>query len=321
MINNKRKMYTSHKKQMMKKAQKLANATCSVIGKSCDKLMIGKTYWKNLALPSVLHGVEAINLTETDVNKLQTIENSVYRKILNAPTYATKCSMRGEIGSSLMMKRIIKGRIMYLKSIEEGKNQLVKRIVELMKEDTRFTWHQTNKKYFEQMKLNYRKISEKNRKQLNDILNDWDTKTWRAELENKSSLRIYRNYKNEIKEESAIYDNTPASTIMYRARANCLQLNDRKRFGNEETNCTLCGQEEENIVHFILTCPELANIRSENYMKEFQQPYIENKDEIIGDLLFKTENMEEKKEVIYKLWITKKKIIENNNRNSQIAHN
>ena len=132
---------------------------------------------------------------------------------------------------------------------------------------------------------------------------------------------MYRKYKNEIKEESATYDNTPASTVMYRARANCLKLNDHKRFGNKETNCTLCRQEEENIVHFILTCPELAKIRSENYMKEFQQPYIENEDEIIGDLLFKTENMEEKKEVIYKLWITRKRIIENKSRNSQIAHN
>lgn len=95
-INNTRKIFGIHKKEMLKKAQKLANATYSIIERSCNKLMVGKAYWKNLALPSILHGIEIINLTEQEINKLQTIENSVYRKILNAPSYATNSSLRGE---------------------------------------------------------------------------------------------------------------------------------------------------------------------------------------------------------------------------------
>ena len=34
----------------------------SVIAKSCNKLMTGKTYWKSAALPAILHGTEVIYL-------------------------------------------------------------------------------------------------------------------------------------------------------------------------------------------------------------------------------------------------------------------
>lgn len=69
---------------MIEKAQKLANLTYSVIGKSCNKVLIGKTYWKNVALPSILYGTSIITLTEAEIDKLQTIENGVYRRILGA---------------------------------------------------------------------------------------------------------------------------------------------------------------------------------------------------------------------------------------------
>ena len=41
-----------------------------------------------IALPSILYGINVINLSEDDIKSLQTIENSVYRAILGAPDYA-----------------------------------------------------------------------------------------------------------------------------------------------------------------------------------------------------------------------------------------
>ena len=57
---------------MLKKAQKLANVTYSVIAKSCNKILIGKTFWKSVAIPSIVHGVNMINMTETDIEKTTT---------------------------------------------------------------------------------------------------------------------------------------------------------------------------------------------------------------------------------------------------------
>ena len=200
----------------------------------------------------------------------------------------------------MLMKRIIKGRLLYVKSIEEGNNKLVKRIIELMQEDGKNTWMRTTRKYFEETDLNFRKIKELSKTQLKNILDKWDTRKWRDELESKSSMRIYRHWKENIKEENEIYDNTPASVIFFRARANCLQINDRKRFTNESMICPLCGEGEENLIHFLLQCPETSEGRT-SQVTEFQQPYIENLEELVGTLLFREENMEQKKLSIYEI--------------------
>ena len=83
----------------------MANMTYSIIEKGCNMLLIGKTYWKGIALPSILYGVNVINLSEEEIDDLQNIKNSVYRTILNAPQYAPNSNLRSEIGSSLIKKK------------------------------------------------------------------------------------------------------------------------------------------------------------------------------------------------------------------------
>ena len=101
-IDNKRNYFKTQRIKILEKARKLANMTYAVIEKSCNKLLIGKTYWKSVALPSILYGINVINLSEDDIKSLQTIENSVYRAILGAPDYAPNSTLRSEIGASLM---------------------------------------------------------------------------------------------------------------------------------------------------------------------------------------------------------------------------
>ena len=53
-LDDKRNMFKTHKEKMINKANRLANLTYSIIAKSCNKVLIGKTYWKSVALPSIL---------------------------------------------------------------------------------------------------------------------------------------------------------------------------------------------------------------------------------------------------------------------------
>ena len=57
-----------------------------------------------------MYGTNIINLTDS-IRELQKIENSVYRCILGAAHYNPNVALRGEIGASLMRKRVINGRI------------------------------------------------------------------------------------------------------------------------------------------------------------------------------------------------------------------
>ncbi len=65
-INNSRNIFTLHKQQMFQKAEKMANLTYPVIAKSCNKIIIGKTYWKSVSLPSILFGANTMCLNKSD---------------------------------------------------------------------------------------------------------------------------------------------------------------------------------------------------------------------------------------------------------------
>ena len=50
----------------------------------CNRLLIGKTYWKEIALPSILIASEIIDYSEKELIKRQIIENLVYKTIYNS---------------------------------------------------------------------------------------------------------------------------------------------------------------------------------------------------------------------------------------------
>ena len=93
-------------------------------------------------------------------------------------------------------------------------------------------------------------------------IRNWDAVQWLQELEEKSTLDMYKNNKREIREES-MYDNTFSSVLLFRARANCLKLRWRRRFEGESTECQLCGNEVETTDHFIAECTRLGGIREQ----------------------------------------------------------
>ena len=309
-IVNKRDLFREHKRDIIKKAHKMANMTYSIINKSCNKLMIGKTYWKNVALPSILYGLNVVALTNAEVKKLQTIEYGVYRRILGAPRYAPNCALRGEIGSSQMKTRVMKGHLQYIRGAIQSNNELVKKVVFKEIEDGRSKWSKTSAKYLKELKLKILQLEHKKKEDLNKQIQEWDSQQWKNEVDSKTSLQMYQSAKNNIKEET-IYDNTPASVVLFQARTNSLPLEDRKRHESKETTCRLCGEETEDLGHFILICTKLSEIRSQ--ISPLQRPYISDKSYILKTFVFDTEEdhdgMERRKEWLYQLWRARKKVL------------
>ena len=113
---------------MIEKAQRMANMTYGMVARSCNKLMIGKVFWKSLALPSILYGANVFIITDVEMKKLGKIENGVYRQMLGAPRYTAKCALR-EVGASMMKTRIIKGHLQYVRSTLQGTNQLLREVI------------------------------------------------------------------------------------------------------------------------------------------------------------------------------------------------
>ena len=66
-INDNRNFFKEQKKIMLEKALRMANMTYSIIARSCSRLLIGKTYWKSIALPTILYGANLIHFTKQEI--------------------------------------------------------------------------------------------------------------------------------------------------------------------------------------------------------------------------------------------------------------
>ena len=198
-----------------------------------------------------------------------------------------------------MKSRLINGRVQFVKNILEGKNELLKEVLRAMKEDGNYNWMKATNRYLEEIGIRYGDIGRLTKEELKGKVQDWDSRKWREEVNSKVSLKIYEREKTEIREED-VYDNRPSSIILFRARSNTLPLNDRNRHKNESMECKLCGNEREDLKHFLLDCRELENYRRE--VVQLQRPYQENSEEIIGRFLFNKVNVEETKEILYRMW-------------------
>ena len=97
---------------------------------------------------------------------------------------------------------------------------------------------------------------------------------------------------------------------MFRIKTNTLPLNDRKRHAAEDTSCKLCNYECEDVQHFMIDCNSLQECRKNIF--ELQRPVNENKDKVLGELLF-GDGIKNEVE-IYNMWKLRNKMLEEINK-------
>ena len=69
--------------------------TNSVIEKSCHRVMMGKTYWKGVVLPSALYGAEVIDMKGEEIDKLQKSREKCNEKNLESTKVGCTSSNKG----------------------------------------------------------------------------------------------------------------------------------------------------------------------------------------------------------------------------------
>ena len=303
-INDSRKLFRVHKTLMMEKANKMANITHSVIARSCSKLLIGKVYWKSIALPGILYGANIIDFTKEEIKQLQRIENSVGRKILGAPGYAQEAAIRGEIGISSMKSRIMEGQIKYAQYVIRGEgNAVLERVVdEMISQGRKNRWIKGLIEDRHKVGLRGRPINV-SEKEISEKIKEWDTNMWRNEMQEMTSLTLYRKWRVKLGGQEEIYDNRIASVIVFKCRSNNLNLGDRKRFQNQPTECIMCQNNYEDLNHFVLQCPAYEEERRKNPV--LQRPYPQDEDQVIGELIFNNSRIEETKSTLNSFWRTR----------------
>ena len=307
-IDNERDIFKSQKIDLIDRAGKAASRTYSVIKRSCNKMLIGKTYWKGEIIPSVLNGIGLMNLSGEDTNKLQAIENRVYGTILGARKGTPIAAIRGEVGASLVSTRNMRARIFLAHSIWNGKNEMVKEVLRKMRNEKSNPWIRRLNLYLRKIGVNFDQMVRMKKRQIVRKILKYDSIRWYDNLLTKTSLGIYRKKKWEIKDER-IYSNNRASELLFRARSNTLDLNTDKRHRGESEMCDLCERGTEDLRHFMLECCRLEDKRDQQLMIKYWKA---DKEEMIGDMIFNRKETERVGKMIEEMYKKRKRIIENN---------
>ena len=94
--------------------------------KSYDVASVGKTLWKQQAVPGIMFGKQVVTLNKNIREKLQTIENNVYRRLLGVGQQTPIEALRGEIGASEVNTRVAETILMFVRSTLQGELEGIK---------------------------------------------------------------------------------------------------------------------------------------------------------------------------------------------------
>ena len=156
LIENKRMWYKAQIKQGIETGTKINNFLYSIIGKTCNKLMVGKVFWKNVALPRFMFGQEILPYTNAETEQLKRLDNKAYRTILGLPIYTAEEFLRGEVGASSMEARDIKNKLLYYKyAAQETENELLKEVMEREKR-YKTKWYKRTERYKKKIRYQQR---------------------------------------------------------------------------------------------------------------------------------------------------------------------
>ena len=169
-------------------------------------------------------------------------------------------NLRGEVGASNVKKREIKSKLNFAKYLLNADNDLVREVFRTMIEDRKYgKWMKVMTEYKDLLGVTFEQLGRMEDREIKKKVDEYGLREWRRELEEKSTLGIYRIYKEKIGSED-IYENSYNSVILYRARTNTLMLGWRNRFEGGQISCGMCGAADETLEHFLVECEGLREV-------------------------------------------------------------
>ena len=73
------------------------------------------------------------------------------------------------------------------------------------------------------------------------MIKEFDDKLWQEDLEKRLINTLYRKYKDCIRDEQDLYENSAATTTLFGGNTGTLKLNISIRHTDDHTHCELCN--------------------------------------------------------------------------------
>ena len=133
------------------------------IKSSCDMVVVGKAIWKAIDIPAALYGRAGIPISEESINKLQRIENRVWRYLLGIKGYSMVKGLRGEIEASSVQSRIMEPMLSFIVSTNKSSFTNLKEMMKGSIARRKYKWYRTVNRYREEIDLTWSEIEDMDR--------------------------------------------------------------------------------------------------------------------------------------------------------------
>ena len=126
-------------------------------------------------------------------------------------------------------------------------------------------------------------------------------------MQEKDTLKWYRRGKKKIGYDNC-YINTQSAKLLARARTNTLQVEEyiHRRDRNHNKMCRLCGIEEEDLRHFLISCPRLRSRRNRELMRKWDN---EDKDQQLVNILYNEKDYDKVRKMVKAIWNLRKDLL------------
>ena len=159
------------------------------IKKSYDITSVGKAVWKQQAVPALLFGKQVVTLTKKIIDKLQKIENNVYRYLLGVGPTTPVETLRGEVGASSVESRVMETMLTFARDTLQGKFENIKEYMEHDLETGKGRWAKTIQRYEQELEIEQEELKIISKKELKDKVKERDTRKWTENMEEKDTLK------------------------------------------------------------------------------------------------------------------------------------
>ena len=253
-----------------------------------------------------MFGRAVVPTSKSKIEAIQRKENKVWRHVLGIGGYSTVAALRGELGASLVKSRVMETTLQYVRNVMNSNFENIREMMKDTVEQKKGNWYRTVNSYVEELGISWTSLYDMSKEEIKSLIRRYDTKAWKDNLVNKSTLKYYKEGKTKIGYELC-YRNNANSMFLARARTNSLKLEEAIGRGITFYNrtCKLCNQGEENLVHFIVECPALE--RKRNY--ELLDSRISDPKERMVKLLFKQRKFQETGKMIKNMWYSRRAIL------------
>ena len=144
-----------------------------------------------MAIPAILFGRAVIPTSNTQIEKLQRLENRVWRYLLGIGGYSTVESLRGEMGASMVKSRVMETMLSYAMDTLTGKFQEVKKMMLHTISSEKGRWFKTINSYREELRISWDDLQKMDKPTLKNMIKTYDTDKWIEGMTEKISLRYY----------------------------------------------------------------------------------------------------------------------------------